>query len=51
MTDTCYGCEQAPIRLAGEPVSWLEGMAERLLYCQKCAEECAAGLWESDPDD
>lgn len=51
MTETCHGCEKQPIRATGEFVSWLEGMAERRLYCQQCADECAAGLWESDPDE
>jgi hypothetical protein len=50
MGETCHACEERPIRPAGEFVSWLEAVAARRLYCQQCADECAAGLWD-DLDD
>lgn len=48
---SCHGCEEHPIRSAGELVSRLEGLAGRRLYCQRCADECEAGLWDRDPDE
>lgn len=44
---TCHACEERPIRDSGDPVSWLEGMAGSLMYCETCAIDCDVGDWDA----
>lgn len=48
---TCHSCEKRPIRTTGLYVSRLEAWTDQRLYCDECADACAAGLWETDPDE
>jgi hypothetical protein len=34
----CIGCEQRPARRTGEWETWIEGIAQQLLYCQECID-------------